>query len=258
MTLLELLLATSIMLLVAGTLGAVARGVQMGFEYSQGYETTTQHGRVVLERIRRRVEGATVSEQFPGVLVLATEIGTWRFPDTLVVWSPSGQAADPQGLPRYNELAIYCPEESVPHRLVEITVPDDARTVPSAGDLTRWHTEIQAIRRSNARHQAVLTELLRTSAVSDWSGADLRGAVRFETRLRPSAAQWSQYKAGTLAWKDLPWTQGMYGARTGLRQIWLRMEVQLMPDGHWVANSPAARQPVPFFGSAGLYCEMRR
>lgn len=254
MTLLELLIATSIMAIIVGTLGTLARGVQMGNECAQGYGAATQHARVALERIGRAVAGATANEQFPGVLVLAEQVGTWRFPDTVVIWHPTGQAVDPTGLPRFNELVIYCPQTSTPNRLLEITVPNDTRTAPPASDISSWQTEISAIRQSLTSHTVVLTELLRTATAS--SSSNQRGAVRFEVRLRPSDAQWSDYKAGRAAWNTLPWVQGIYGSRTGLRQAWLRTELQVMPGGQWVASDPSAQQPSPFLGSSALYYEM--
>ena len=42
-TLLELLIAMSVMLLVVGTLAGLAKGVQLGFEHGEAYGTITQH-----------------------------------------------------------------------------------------------------------------------------------------------------------------------------------------------------------------------
>ena len=75
--------------------------------------------------------------------------------------------------------------------------------------------------------------------------------------LRPDDAQWTQFKAGTLAWKDLYWVQGLFGPQVGLRQAWLRTELQLLPGGTWVSNDPASQRAIPFFGSAAVYYEMR-
>jgi len=248
----------SVLAMVVGTLGALATGVQQGYEYTQGYGTATQHARTALERIARSVEGATASEQFPGLMVLADFEGTSRFPETLVVWHPSGTAADPNGLPRFNELVIYCPDGYIPSNHVEITVPTDTRTVPAVTDQAQWAAEIQAIRKNAAAQKVTLTGLVRTCAVSDTPPLKWRGAVRFESRLRPSGDQWAQYKSGTVQWTDLNWVQGIYGSRTGMRQAWLRIELQLMPGAAWSATNPAAQRAAPFFGSATVYCEMHR
>ena len=79
--------------------------------------------------------------------------------------------------------------------------------------------------------QAVtLTELIRTGRVTDAAALPKwRGAIRFERRLRPSAAEWASCQAvltspeetkeeKETAWRSVPWVQGIYGSTTGLRQ----------------------------------------
>jgi len=258
MTLVELLIAMAVMAMIVGALGGLAVGIQQGYEYAEGHGAATQHARVAIERIAKTVNEATANEQFPGFLAIAEQQGTWRFPDTLVVWHPSGAPADPAGLPRFNELVIYCPDASVPNRLVEITVPADARTVPPVDNAAQWTAEVQAIKKSNAAQSVVLTDLLRTCAVGESLPLKWRGAVRFESRLLPTATEWSQYKSGTRQWKDLSWVQYIYGSQTGLRQAWLRMELQVLPGAQWVATDPAAQRAVPFFGSAAVYYELHK
>jgi prepilin-type N-terminal cleavage/methylation domain-containing protein len=257
MTLIELLIAMAVIGMVMATLGTLGLGVRQNHEYSQNYGLATQHARVALDRIARTVAEATTSAQFPGFLVVAETEGTVRFPDTLVVWHPSGAAADPDGLPRFNELVIYCPSPYLPNQLVELSVPSDTRVAPAASDAAQWLTEVRAIKQSNATKSVTLTTLLRTAAVSS-STLKWRGAVRFEQRLRPSETEWASYKAGTTAWQNLNWVQGIYGAQTGLRQAWLRTEIQLLPGAAWVANDPNGQQAVTFFGSSAVYYEMPR
>lgn len=258
LTLMELLIAISIMVMVIGTLGALAKGIQQSFEYTEGHAVATQHARVVLERISKTVREAAANEQFPGAIVLAEEVGSWRFPHTLVVWHPDGDPAEPDGLPRFNELIIYCPRWSAPNRLVEITVPNDVRPVPPVEDKATWAAEIEAIKKSNSSQRVALTDLVRTCSVTESSITSWRGAVRFETRLRPSAAEWADYRADNLAWDELSWVQGIYGSKTGLRQTWLRMELQLMPGEQTVAGDSAGQRAIPFLGSAALYYEMHQ
>ena len=81
----------------------------------------------------------------------------------------------------------------------------------------------------------------------------MRGAARFETRLRPSDTDWANYKAGSVTWMNLPWVQGIYGSQAGLRQVWVRMELQFVPGVDWIESNSAAVQAIPFFGSAALY-----
>jgi len=258
MTLLELLIAMSIMAMIVIALGVMAHGIQQAYEYTEGYGTATQHARVALDRIIKTVGEATANEQFPGFIVLAEKEGVWRFPETLVVWRPSGAAVDPKGLPRFNELVIYCPDANNPGKLVEITVPSDTRIVPPVSDQTQWTTEIQAIKRSPSAQIVALTTLLRTCTTTVGIAPKLRGAVRFESRLHPTDDQWAQYKAGTLPWDDVWWVQGMFGSQTGLRQAWLRMELQLTPGAQWVASDPRGQRAVPFFGSAAVYYQVHR
>jgi len=257
MTLLELLIAISIMAMVVGTLGALARGVQEGYTYTEGHGTATQHARVVLERISATVREATTSPEFPGVLVVSEEDGGWEFPDTLVIWHPDGPPADPAGLPRYNELVMYCPGPALPNRLVEMTVPGDTRTVPPPESTSQWETEIEAIKSGSRRRTVMLTDLLRTGRVEEGALGSLRGAARFAVRLRPSQEEWQAFKDGEIDFDDLAWVQGIYGSQTGLRQVWVRAELQLMPGDQAAADSASAT-PVPVLGSAALYYEMER
>jgi len=258
MTLLELLIAISIMTMIVAGLGVMAHGIQQAYEYTEGYGTATQHARVALDRITKTVSEALANEQFPGFIVVAETEGAWRFPETLVVWHPTGSAADPAGLPRFNELVIYCPDANSPNKLDEITVPSDTRTVPPVSNQTQWATEVQAIKKNSSAQIVALTTLLRTCTSSVGISPKLRGAVRFESRLHPADDQWAQYKAGTLAWNSLYWVQGMYGSQTGLRQAWLRMELQLIPGAQWVASDPRGQRAVPFFGSAAVYYQVHR
>ena len=57
----------------------------------------------------------------------------------------------------------------------------------------------------------------------------------------------------SVTWMNLPWVQGIYGSQSGLRQVWVRMELQLAPGVDWSESNSAAAWGVPFFGSAALY-----
>ena len=258
LTFVELVVAMTLMVMLVGMLETLAQGVHDAFEYNEGHGMATQHGRVVLDRITRTVGQAIANEQFPGFIVLTERVGSLQFPDTLVVWHPTGNPVDASGLPRYNELVIYCPSASNPNQLLEITVPGDTRVVPAVSNQTSWATEMAAIKKSKSATTVVLTDLVRSCPVADSTDAARRGAVRFQVRLRPSDAEWTQYKAGTLSWMSLQWVQDLRGSQTGLRQSWLRMEVQLMPGPGILGENTAIQQPIPFFGSAALYYEMHK
>jgi len=256
MTLLELMLAVTVMLMVLGALGGLTRTVEQGFEYSEGYGAAVQYARVILDRIARNLAQATANEQFPGCLVIPDYVNSHRLPDTLVIWRPQGSPASPTGLPRYCELVIYCPLPSAPNRFVELTVPNDARTVPPVDDEAQWRAELSAIKSAGDAKVVVLTDLLRTVSLSTGNNAQSRGAVRFEVQLRPSAADWAAYQSGAVTWMNMPWVQGIYGSQTGMRQVWLRSELQLVPASPGRTSNSSTLPAVPFLGSATLYYQL--
>ena len=129
---------------------------------------------------------------------------------------------------------------------MEITDPGDTRTVPAWSDTTNWATQIAAVIASKTATQTVLTDLLRTAVVSGTNNTTPRGMVRFVTRLAPTAAQWTSYQQGQLAWANLSWAQSLYGSTTGLRQVWLRIEMQLVPGEASLPSDPTGNGAIPF------------
>jgi len=254
LTLLELLLAVSIMSIVAGTLGMLARGVRISSDYSIGYSTATQHARVTMERINRMVNEGLANESFPGAAVFADTVNGWTFPDTLVVWHPPTTAANPTGLPLFSELVVYCPSPSVPNQLLEITSPSDTRTVPALSNTAAWKTELTTLKTGSTSNKVLLSDLVRVAAVTT-GGGNTRGAVRFVVAQRPSATQWSGYRAGSVLWANINWPQTLYGMQGGLAQTWVRTEIQLMTSSTAVSDSKA-QQVLPFFGSAAIYYDL--
>ena len=252
LTLLELMIAMTIMVMIVGTLGVMANGIQQSYEYTDGHGTATQHARVVLERIGRTVRKATANEQFPGAIVVSESIGPWQFPDVLVVWRPDGDPAAPDGLPQFNELVIYCTDSQSPNRLVELTIPSDTRPVPKVDEQSQWQSDIAAIRQTGVGESVTLTKLLRSCSVTDSldSSSQLRGSVRFQTRVRPSMTC-------TLDWKDKAWVQNLYTSQTGLRQVWVGTELQLVPKPDMSGGEESAYRPIVFFGSEAIYYMMR-
>lgn len=263
-TLLELLIALSIMAAVAGTLGVLGRAVQMGSEYGAARGLLTQHARVCLERITGAANGATANERFPGYVVVDEWVDGYCFADTLVVWRPSGTAQDPKGMPRLNELVVFCPHpaDGKAGKLVEIR---DDRTVALDSDPAQWRSTIagiksRAIQSNSSSDLTVLSDRLRTAS----AGGRMRGAVRFERRLRPSDLEWKGsdnwesaiVSGGYLAeaangaaaerpaWAALSWVQDLRGNQAGLRQAHVRIELQLQSE------TEEGPEVIPFFGSA--------
>jgi hypothetical protein len=257
-TLLELLIAMSLMVMIVGSLGVLARGVQMSYEHGEGYGTVTQHARVVVDRIERFVNEATANESFPGVLIASEVESGIAFPDTLVVWHPTGAAADPNGLPRLNELVVFCPDPTSPSQLVEITSPSDATVMPPTSDQAGWQSIVQAMKASAQTQKTCLTNLLRTCLVNNTTSTRARGAIRFAWRKNPSDAEWANYVAGTQSWASLSWVQGSYGAKMGLCQSWVRFEMQLAPASSVAATNEYVMTPAPFFGSAAVYYQLQK
>lgn len=255
LTLVELLIAISIISLTALALGTLARATQISAAYVEGHSTAAQHARVTSERIQRAVQTCNASETFPGAVLFAESVGGVRFPDTLVVWKPDAgaNAADPDGLPRFSELVLFCPNPSVPKELLEITSRTDLRTVPALSNSSQWATELAALKTGNVSRKVVLTDLLRTASTT--TGGTARGCARFETVLRPSATELSSFRAGTTPWDELSWPQHWFGQTTGMRQTWVRWELQLMPNSR-SGGAAADSLAIPFPGSAARYYDI--
>ena len=253
-TLIELLMASAVTTIILGSLGVLAMTVQTGSDYSHKQSLATQHARVTLGRIQRAVQDAAATTDSPGVAVLAEMEGTWRFPDTLVVWKSDANDDD---LPQVNELVVYCPNPKAINELLEITDEADVSNAPALSDTGALAAVVAALKADAGNRKTVLTTMLRTAAV-DGAGVTRRAAVRFEEELRPSAAQWKDYRDGIITWEDLAWVQGIHGSTSGLRQTWVRYELQLVPgdgDGDETAQD---QRVVAFFGSAALYHQLEK
>ena len=246
----------SVMVMIMGAMGALSKAVNEGALYGESYGTATQHARVAMERIAASVRGATTSDEFPGLIVLKETDAGWEFPDILVIWHPEGAPVDPEGLPRVNELRVYCPNPESPNELIEVTFPSDGRIVPPPSDTAAWLAEAANLKTSNRAVRTVLTPMLRTASTSSVANS-VRGVVRFDIRYRPSDSELASYAAGTKNWDDLAWPQGIYSANTGLRQVWLRTELQVVPGSTNVGVQSAEETAIPFLGSATRYYEVQ-
>jgi len=252
LTLLELLLTSLVMALFAAAISALAMAVQQNTQHNDGVGAVTQHARVAIQRIERAASGATANENFPGFAVFGDSTQGWEYPDTLVIWRGDVAVADPDGLPLFSELVVYCPDVSNPSRLLEITTPTYTDSAPPLSDTSAWYAYLDAIRKGGWSTQTELSDRLRTVPF----GQQTRqvGAVRFEVTLRPSEQEWADYQSKTLAWEELSWVQGMYGGQTGLRQAWCRCELQLeIPD-----SDSTGQLEIPFLGSASKYFVLER
>lgn len=267
LSLTELLVASTVLTLIAGSMGTLALTVQTASDHCQSQNTAAQHARVAGSRIQAAVAGATASEAFPGCAVFSESVGSYTFPDTLVVWRPATVAVDPQGLPRVSELVVYCPDPVAPNRLLEIRKANDASMVPALSNAAAWQTLLASLKTGSGATRTALSQLLRTastsstnvssgtssggtssSGTSSGSGTNLRGCVRFNLLMAPNSSEWANYRAGTVAWGDLAWPLNLYGSQTGMRRVACQWEIQF--DGSSAAVNPTALPSVPSFGSA--------
>ena len=249
LTIIELLFAVLIMAIVAASLQAMIGSVEIANDYSQGYGTATQHARVAFSRIEAAIHSAYGKSIYPGVWVTQDTDGQWTYPNTLIVWQPSGTPANPAGPPLVRELVIFCPDPNQPNDLVQLTVPGNATAVPTT-NLSAFTTLINSLKTSTTANKIVLTNLLQVTSVSGSAGTVARPALRFVATLTPSAASWNSYLSGATTWGNLPWAQGMCSAAEGRREVWLRSEIQLVPGVAWTGENSAAGTPLPFLGSA--------
>jgi prepilin-type N-terminal cleavage/methylation domain-containing protein len=250
LSLTELLVASAIMVLIAGGLASLATTVHSANDFSRGRIISAQHARVVLDRIHYTIDHATASEYFPVCLVVSEQVGSEDLPQTLVVWSPTTTAANPSGLPLVCELAIYAPDPAQPANLVEFRAATNANAVPAATDTASWRTLVESLKTSQTTDKIVLTEHLRTAPLSgQWNSSltasQLRGVVRFHRLIAPTEQQWAEYKAGTRAWNALSWPLDSYRTTSGTRAVACQTELQIVAGNMASATSTA----VPFFGS---------
>lgn len=279
MTMAEVLIALTIMTMIVGAVGALAQAVQTGWQRTQGQNSVTQQARVALQRISQRIRSAYSSPNHPGVMVVYDVVGSEKYPDTLVVWSPSGTPANPNGPPLISECVFYSPDPSSPNRLLEITAPADTRQIPLDDTLnsSSWRSTLATLKTASTTNRVLLADLLRVASTTSSSNvlptnlavqqasvtdggvkltgsvSSVRGVVRFWREVTPSVSAWTSYKAGTTSWSNLDWPQGVGGDQFGMRQVWVRFEMQLVPGTDQLTSASSSQTAVPFFGSAALY-----
>jgi prepilin-type N-terminal cleavage/methylation domain-containing protein len=258
LTLTELLVATTIMVMIAGAMATLAVTAHATNTHCRGQVQSSQHARVSLERIEQAMEKAVANEQFPACLVVAEQSGGQQLPQTLVVWSPTGSASDPIGLPLISELVVFSPDPANPSTLLEIRSPANTSTAPPTTDMSGWQSLVDSLRTSLTNDRIVLTNQLRTAPLSGtWSNSltstQLRGVVRFRRVLAPTEQSWTDYRAGTRAWQDLDWPLDGYRAISGTRVVVCQTELQIVMGNMGAAGSTA----LPFFGSTSLAYELQ-
>jgi hypothetical protein len=260
LTLAELLVAATIMLMIATAVASLAATVNATNSYCQGHTVAAQHARVVLSRIENAVEGAAASEQFPGCLVVTEQAGSAQLPSTLVVWKPAtATAANPTGLPLVSELVIFSPDPTSPGRLLEIRAPDETGVCPATGDTAAWRTLTARLTTSQTTNKIVLTDRLRTAPLTgSWTSAltpaDLRGVIRFRCLVAPTQQEFALYRSGLKTWQSLAWPLDSFRATSGTRAVACQTEIQIAPGN----MESAALTALPFYGSTLITYELAR
>ncbi len=257
LTLTEMLIAMTLMVMLSGGLLALATTVESGVKTVQGQDAAAMHARVVIDRIQRSINAAYANEHFPGFMAFGKHPGQYDLPDSLVIWRPTGAPANPDGLPRWDEMVVYTTDESYPNRIIEIQYPTDTWNVPPLDDESDWEMELSSRSYDMVYSTTigVLTDLLRVG-VADSN--IVRGAIRFHVTHTPSLEDMQSFEAGTQDWHDLPWPQDLYGPTSGTRQSWCRFEFQLLPGEEVQKQEPTSDKAIPFFGSAAIYYQLPR
>lgn len=257
LTLAELLVATTVLVMIGGSAATLAFAVYSSHEVCREQSVAAQHARVSIDRIERAMAEATASESFPGCLIVNFSADGYTFPDTLAVWNPSGAPVDPAGLPRVNELIVFSCDPSQPERLLEMTWPSNADTVPATSNAVLWDALIDSFHSSPQTVKNQLTDRLHfgtvdTTPLIDGLFSTRRGAIRFKQIMAPSASQWSQYRGGQRSWQSLDWPLDLYSSQTGMRTVSLQVEMQ-------IRSGPKSQpDPIPFFGSASVSYALRK
>jgi prepilin-type N-terminal cleavage/methylation domain-containing protein len=262
LTLLELMLALTISAIMVGSLSVLASATRQAAEFNQGQSDSIQHARVTLQRITRAVGDAYATETYPGVVVVDATVGTYRYPDTVVIWRPAnGTPTNPAGPPLIKELVIFGPDVNDPSQFVEVTCPTDTRTIQlndASLNTSTGRTLISSLKTATSSVKTVITTRVRTAATSTGSNST-RAAIRFECELHPTAAEMASFRGGSTAWSNLSWPQSIYSSTFGLRQVWLRSELQLYDrDKNSDGTLPATVAVMPFFGSATNYYNLTK
>lgn len=239
-TLAELLSATFVITLLAGAMGTLSYAVRSANDFVGVQTNAAQHARVALERIGRNVEAAKASEAFPGCVVASTTVGSYSFPDRLIIWKSNGVAASQNEYPKISDLIVYTYDPANPSRLLEVT--DTSLSVPlTSTSQVALNLVVETLLASLTSSKVVVTDQLHAPTATS-----SRGAIRFRTILSPTATQWSEYRAGTRTWGNIDWPLDIYGTTQGTRRVSCLTELQLR------GSADGTQPAIPFYGSATL------
>lgn len=255
-TLVELIFSMSILAFTTAVFGGLMLAINSAWEHSSNLEDSRYQAQSTLGRIKWMVQQAGTyrisgHSTVLGLAVVATNVGSYQAPSTLVVWSGGStggmNAQGPQSrLPLASELVIYVPDATSPARFLEVTFPGNATAVDFTS--SGFNSTIQALLQLSTRQSVLLCQ--RLHATSTGSTTPSVGNSRFEITYSPGDAQISAVTAGSQGWNSLPWGQGLVSSDRGLRTANLRMELMLDPNPkNPVTDSSGYSTAIPFIGS---------
>lgn len=249
MTLVELMVAASVMSLVAVTLGGLVQAVETARTYVGGMQQACAQGQFAIDRIESAVHRAGTYRIGTDATVVGVAV-IWESdrPETLVVWT-GGREDSRAGrgtlneLPRANELVIFTPDPDGSHRLVEIAVPSATGQIDFAS--SDFESRIrQIIANSDPSERVTICDRIRVVGSATSSAA----AVRFATEVTPDQSAVSTTAPGTIDWRNLKWYGGISSSSAGLRHLLVRIELQVLTDG--TPGDLASQIAMPEFGAA--------
>ncbi|GAB4129925.1 PilW family protein [Thermopirellula anaerolimosa] len=245
-TLLEILIAVGIAAMILTATAALVKTSEDAFTENTDQAQGLQSGRLCLERIRRLFSESFANELFPGARVVGDLSPSGTFPECLVLWHPEQEPAEPDGRPRVCELIFFYPNPAQPNEVLEVTVPHRNNPAPEYEDGAAWRNLVKTVKLDGLRKTVTWSDQLRTFEIDGVR----RGALRFQIRLRPSSAEWND---STVPWEAMAWPQGLFSPQTGMRHVWLAVELQIQTR----RGDASASGAVPLFGSVGRMYVLR-
>ena len=248
-TIVELLMSMAILGMVVVAVGVLSQSVFQANEHTRAVGAATQHARVAMQRISQTVTSAYAAATEPGVAVIENLVGGESLPDTAVIWAPTGDPQNPDGPPLVGELVFYTPNPSNPMELWELTDPDNTtpQSLTTINSLAGRNL-LATLTASPTTTKRTVMKRLQTIQL----GGDDVALLRFSTRMMPTASEWTQLVAGSVAWENAAWPQSMYADDWGMRSVCLQMEMWTSIAPQSDPNAAPEEHSVPFVSAATL------
>ena len=233
MTLPELAISLSILLMVGAATASLSKAGRLAMEQAELMDLQARTSRMALQQIRSNVERSHGNTDFPAAVVFTTSVGGQTFPDTLVLWRPVNGVVpvNPQGLPFTDELLFYFADPNASRRLIESRVLQFPSIAPPLSDSVGWDSLIQSAKTYDEYGQYVdwteLSDGLRTVVFTDQGQTKTMPAMRFEMTYTPSSQELLDHQANLVSWENLAWPLGRVSQNHGARVATCNVELQL-------------------------------